>query len=243
VIGMTTELVVIHFDACDLEVVGTPGEGVVLLGAGRCKESGRRADVYLDEDSGLLDATVEVPAGARVEIEGDSGEVSVTGIAALMLHLDSGDVDVIDIDGPLEVHADSADVAVDNIAGRVEIHTDSGDIEALRVRGDVEVRTDSGDITVAAQTDRVTVATDSGDVVLDLVPLGAGRYDARSDSGDLTLRLPAGLSVRADLRTDTGEVVNGAPAGDDVRVVAHTDTGDITILSGATLEFAGEVGR
>lgn len=206
-----------HVDSGRLHIVGEPG--------GESRQ--RRFDIGRASET-----EVTVSEDCRVEVHGDSVELRVENVAGLEVHIDSGSLEAIDIDGNVEIHADNTDIALDSVVGNVEIHIDSGDVEALGVVGRVEISADSSEITLQATSERVDVCTDSGDVVLDLVPAGnSARYEVNSDSGAVTIRLPADVGVRAEFECESGEVVNDTEPGDDVRLNVCTDSGDITVVS------------
>lgn len=128
----------------------------------------------------LADLRVTVPAGVKVTVEADSGDIAAKGIDVREAH----------------VKSDSGDIALE-LAGRQAVvwaHTDSGDVETtVAAAREVDAQTDSGDVdvTVPRGDYAVDAATDSGDVKVD----GIARNDhapksikARTDSGDVTLR-------------------------------------------------------
>lgn len=96
-----------------------------------------------------------------IEIESDTGTISVSGIYAdvLTVETDTGNVILEDL----------------TISGRLEAEADTGDISADRVEAaDFEAETETGSVTLKdIQTERVFVQTDTGTILLD-------RVDARA---------------------------------------------------------------
>jgi hypothetical protein len=127
----------------------------------------------------LADLRVTVPAGVKVTVDADSGDIAADGIDVREAHVksDSGDIELA-------------------LAGRQTVvwaHTDSGNVDTTVAARTVDAQTDSGDVevTVPSGDYAVDAATDSGDVKLD----GIARNDhapksikARTDSGNVTLR-------------------------------------------------------
>ena len=143
------------------------------------------------------DLRVTVPAGIKVTVKADSGDVDARAIDVRNAHLES----------------DSGDVRLD-LVGRQTLawaHADSGDVEVVtRDAQAIDAQTDSGDVDVDADgaPRKIVAITDSGDVD---VALQAGPYaiDADSDSGDalvegLQRNDDAPQSIQA--RTDSGDV-------------------------------------
>lgn len=149
------------------------------------------------------DLRVTVPAGAKVTVEVDSGDVDADAIDVRDVHAqsDAGDVD-------LELTGSQA---------LVWAHTDSGDVDVQTPGARaVDAQTDSGDVNVDARgaARRVIARTDSGDVDV-TVPAGEYAVDTETDSGDVDIERAISRNDRADRSID-----------------ARTDSGDVTLNAG-----------
>jgi hypothetical protein len=124
------------------------------------------------------DLRVSVPAGTKVTVEADSGNVDGHGIDVRDMHANS----------------DSGNVRLELVGSqqRAWAHTDSGNVDIVADALAVDAKTDSGNVTVAVPRGdyAVDTHTDSGDTRID----GIIRNDhsrksiqARTDSGDVTL--------------------------------------------------------
>jgi DUF4097 and DUF4098 domain-containing protein YvlB len=125
------------------------------------------------------DLRVKVPAGVKVTVDAESGDVRSDWADVREAHVssDSGDIDL-------------------RLAGRqtkVYAHTDSGDVETTVHARFTEAQTDSGNVSVHVPRGdyKVDAHTDSGDVDV----AGISRNDhaaksikAKSDSGDVSVR-------------------------------------------------------
>jgi DUF4097 and DUF4098 domain-containing protein YvlB len=128
-----------------------------------------------DWDSGpALDLTVTVPDNIPVEIEDSSGELRVTGTAALDLDDNSGDAEISDVGGALRVRDGSGGLDIHDVRGDVTIDDGSGEIDVRDVTGSVTVRDGSGSITARAVSGTVHVERD-----------GSGGIRADDVGGDL----------------------------------------------------------
>jgi DUF4097 and DUF4098 domain-containing protein YvlB len=143
------------------------------------------------------DLELTVPAGIKVTVDSDSGDIDANGISVLNAHLET----------------DSGDVKGD-FKGRQLLafaHTDSGDVDvAVEDARAVDAQTDSGDVKVDADGHplKIVAKTDSGDVDV-AVPAGHYAIDADSDSGDaktegLTDTDKSPKSIEA--KSDSGDV-------------------------------------
>lgn len=139
-----------------------------------------------------VDYRLEVPAAATVTIEGNSGRVAVTGVAAADVESDSGDVRADGITGPLKVRTTSGTITATGLAGpSAEVRSVSGDarLDFTRAPASVSAETTSGDVTLKVPTGpyRVAVSTTSGDrdVTLPTDPAATSRVVAKTTSGDV----------------------------------------------------------
>jgi hypothetical protein len=138
----------------------------------------------LDSDCGshllrcYADLRVGIPAGTKVTVEADSGNVDGHGIDVRDMHANS----------------DSGNVRLELVGSqrRAWAHTDSGNVDIVADAVAVDARTDSGNVTVTVPRGdyAIDTHTDSGDTKID----GIARNDhapksiqATTDSGNVTL--------------------------------------------------------
>ncbi len=209
VAGTVSEIVV-KSDGGDVDLVPASGQievretrHYVFFKKPKLKQKLENGVLTLDTDCDLKvlkcysDVRVTVPAGIKVTVDSDSGDVDARGIDVRNAHLES----------------DSGDVRLE-LGGRPLLawaHTDSGDVDVVAADARaIDAQTDSGDIKVDADGDlrKVVALTDSGEVEA-TVPAGTYAIDADSDSGDvkvegLSRNDGASKSIRA--RTDSGDI-------------------------------------
>ena len=129
-------------------------------------------------DSGpALDLTVTVPRTIPVEIEDSSGDLRVTGTAALEIDDNSGGVEIRDVGGALRVRDGSGSLEIQNVRGDVEIDDGSGEIDVRDVTGTLTLRDGSGSITAHTVGGSVNVERD-----------GSGGIRVTDVGGDLTVQ-------------------------------------------------------
>ncbi|AWZ09346.1 MULTISPECIES: DUF4097 family beta strand repeat-containing protein [unclassified Streptomyces] len=155
-------------------------DGVLTLTNGSC--SGRCS----------IDYRLEVPATATVRLDGSSGRVTVSGVAAA------------------DVETSSGDVRADRIAGALKIRTSSGEITAEGLAGPgADARSGSGDVRLAfvKAPSSVAVETGSGEAWLSLPPAPYA-LDVSTASGERDITLPADPSATARLavKTSSGDI-------------------------------------
>lgn len=145
-----------------------------------------------------FDMRLTVPAGVKVTVEADSGDVRARGLDVRGAHLrtDSGDVTA----------------KLSGRTGLVWAHTDSGSVEvdATGARA-IDAQSDSGDVSVDATGNprKIVAHTDSGDVDV-AVPAGAWALRADTDSGEVDVERAISRDAAAarsiDAATDSGDV-------------------------------------
>ncbi|MEW2353024.1 DUF4097 family beta strand repeat-containing protein [Spirillospora sp. NPDC029432] len=142
---------------------------------------------------------VLVPRSLALNIEGDNGRVSATGLsAALGIRTANGTITVTDATGPLDLRTENGEVrSASTRAERVSATTQNGQVTLAFAAAprQVAVTTENGevDITVPRTAYKVTTTTDSGDVRAD-IPQDATAprsITARTDSGAITLTAAA----------------------------------------------------
>ena len=137
------------------------------------------------------DYAVRMPAGGRVEVEAEEGDVGVTGL-----------------DGNVTVRAESGDVTVRDVAGDVTVEAEQGDVTVGGMRtdtGNLQLEVGSGDVSLEDLIVGTLEATvEAGDVTLSGRFSGGGRVSV--GTGDVTANVPSGDATNLDLQTLVGGV-------------------------------------
>ena len=166
-------------------------EGDTLTVDGSCRQAG----ITLFDCN--VDLTLVVPDGIPVEIESNTGDLSVAGaFSAVRAQTNTGDVRVLQAAGPVHISTDTGDVrSLDTNATTVTAKTDTGDVRLVFdvAPRTVSTETSTGDVTVLVPDDGASysVATDTstGDETVDVsnVPRAANVITAKTDTGDVTV--------------------------------------------------------
>lgn len=135
---------------------------------------------------------VTVPRGTTVSGHLSSGDATLEGVAAVDMDIDSGDVRLMDVAGPVRVGASSGDVVGERLSGEIDIEANSGGIElALAEPGDVRAHANSGDIdlTVPRGSYRVEGESNSGERDIQVIqdPSASHQLQLDANSGDVTV--------------------------------------------------------
>ena len=137
-----------------------------------------------------------------------SYEITAPAECKLRSRTGSGDQQIGDVSGPVDISSGSGDLVVGAVGGQVSASTGSGDITAGGVRGSFSARTGSGSVNASSVQGEITVSTGSGDVTV--TQTGSGAVKVSVASGDVRLR-----GVRGGLQVDSasGDItVQGTPA-------------------------------
>jgi len=166
---------------------------------------------------------ITVPANTRVTARSGSGDLEVADVAGpLDMSTGSGDIRVGRIKDAVAAHTGSGDISVD-AAGSARTSTGSGNVRVAAVRGDLDARSGSGDISATQQgTGSAEVSTGSGDVDLS----GAtGPLHVRASSGDITVQ--GAPSADWDLSASSGSVRVRLPSKGGVDLDLRSNSGHI----------------
>lgn len=144
--------------------------------------------------------------GESVELE-----VEVPHGAAVSIETQSGDIEASDLSGSKAFRTASGDVVLRRLSGAVEVETVSGDLE---IDGpapiDLKARTVSGDVEIRVPVlRRLDLGTTSGDMQLDAELKGDGAFAIRTISGDVRIVGRSGIRIEAE--TITGDLSSDLP--------------------------------
>ncbi len=163
------------------------------------------------------DLRIAVPAGVKVSVAADSGDIDARRVALADPHLeaDSGDVSLglTGRQGRVFARADSGDVDVVAPGARaIDAQADSGDVHVVAAGARaIDARADSGDVEIEAggTPRRIVAETDSGDVEV-TAPAGSYAVQTETDSGDVDVDAGIGRNDRApqsiSAKADSGDV-------------------------------------
>ena len=162
-------------------------------------------------DGGTLDLTV--PRGVRLRISAGSGDVDVRDIAGdVEVHALSGDVALQAIGGRLVAETMSGDLSLTDGADNARVTTMSGDITLRGVRGMADVHTTSGSVTLSmVRAAQVQVESTSGDIGFEGDLTEDARIQLVTHSGDVRLRLPDAARAALEVSTFSGELSSNRP--------------------------------
>ena len=125
-----------------------------------------------------LDLVIEVPPGLALDVVDGSGAIEMRGVGPLRLRDGSGEIEITDVTGTVDIDDGSGEVVLRNVRGEVRIEDGSGEMHIEDVQGNVDIVDDgSGSLTIARVTGWVQV-NDAGSGTVEVTDVG----------GDLTVR-------------------------------------------------------
>ncbi|MFE7298421.1 DUF4097 domain-containing protein [Streptomyces sp. NPDC057579] len=208
---------------------------------------------YLLGRTGVVDVTVQLPAGSRVEMVGAWTQVLGEGrLGEVRVKTSSGDVR-LDATGPLQLTASHGSISVDRVEGAAEITTSSGSLRVGLVDGPAVLKNSHGTTTVGAATGELRVSGANGDIdilraegsvtattahgTLRVAEVVRGSVQLETSYGAIEVGVREGTAAWLDVSSDSGQVRNGLAASespgeaeDTVEVRARTRYGNIDIL-------------
>jgi DUF4097 and DUF4098 domain-containing protein YvlB len=202
--------------------------------------------------TGVVDVTVELPTGSRIDMTGAWTQVLGEGrLGAVRVKTSSGDAR-FDTTGPLTLTASHGSITVDRVEGAAEITTSSGSMRVGFVDGPAVLKNSHGTTTVGAATgelrvngangdieirraeDSVTATTAHGTVRVD--EIARGTVQLETAYGAIEVGVREGTAAWLDVSSGSGQVrnaltVSDAPGKteDTVEVRARTKYGTIDI--------------
>lgn len=198
------------WDKPQLSIEGRLGEGVEKL-----EITGNPAEMRIEVknrnshfNNGDTTLRLQVPAGARLVLEGVSADVIVRGSrGAVEARTVSGDVHLEvaakaitakTVSGDLLLNApQSQEVIATTVSGDMQVQGGGGSLVGESVSGEVNVQ--------GGRYSRLELKSVSGDVFIHADTTADARVKAESLSGDVRFDAPASLSAEVTLKTFSGE--------------------------------------
>lgn len=199
----------------------------------------------------LVDVTVELPTGSRVdatawaEIRGEgrigdstfktaAGSIRLDRTGRLKLNTSAGDISVAASAGGVEASTSAGKVWLGEIDGGAVAKSSNGDITVGRATGDLQLNTANGDITVERALAGVSAKTAYGSVRVGEVVRGSVVLE--TSFGEVEAGIAKGTAAWLDVSSKLGSVRNDLDAADEpapyeeaVEIRARTSFGDIVI--------------
>lgn len=202
--------------------------------------------------TGVVDVTVELPTGSRVEVDGAWTQILGEGrFGEVRVKTSAGDAR-LDTTGPLHLVASHGSITVDRVEGAAEITTSSGSVRVGFVDGPAVLKNSSGTTTVGAVTGELRVSGAHGDITVDraedsvtattahgtvrIGEIARGTAQLETSYGAIDVGIREGTAAWLDAVSGSGQVRNGLTASDapeateeTVKVRARTRHGNIDI--------------
>ncbi|MFE5797903.1 DUF4097 domain-containing protein [Streptomyces sp. NPDC056503] len=202
--------------------------------------------------TGVVDVTVELPTGSRVEVDGAWTQILGEGrFGEVRVKTSSGDAR-LDTTGPLHLTASHGSITVDRVEGSAEITTSSGSVRVGLVDGPAVLKNSHGTTTVGAVTGELRVSGAHGDISVDraedsvtattahgtvrIGEIARGTVQLETSYGAIDVGVREGTAAWLDAVSGSGQVRNGLTASgapeeteETVRIRARTRHGNIDI--------------
>jgi DUF4097 and DUF4098 domain-containing protein YvlB len=207
-------LTIIGWDAAEVQVEGTLGDGVEKLEVD-VDDDGILIEVEYDEEyhgrqATMTDLTIRMPSNSDVSVETVSSSIDVSGLTAeVSLETVSGKVHVAGSPSALEVENVSGGILVDTAPHDTDLASVSGSIRVGTASGALSAENVSGSILIEGGTlDGADFETVSGEITCKAIPGPGGDVDIETMSGTITLFVDAGAVSSYELETFSGSIVN-----------------------------------
>ncbi|MGW2649885.1 DUF4097 family beta strand repeat-containing protein [Streptomyces sp. NPDC001393] len=202
--------------------------------------------------TGVVDVTVDLPAGSRIDTSGAWTQVLGEGrLGEVRVKTSSGDVR-FDATGPLHLTASHGSITVDRAEGPVEISTSSGSLRVGLVDGPAVLKNSHGTTTVGAVTGELRVSGANGDISIERAEasvtattahgtlrvgeVARGKVQLETAYGAIEVGVRQGTAAWLDVSSGSGQVRNTLNTSDSpektedtVEVRARTRHGNIDI--------------
>src|SRR5207253_508764 len=180
--------------------------------------------------NGLVDVTVELRAGSRVDVSGSWTQVLGEGrLGEMSVKASTGDVR-LDTTGPLKLNASHASITVDRVEGMAEVTTSTGNVRVGLVDGPAVLKNSHGTTTVGAVTGELRVSGANGGIdiaraeasvtgtttngSLRVAEVARGTVQLESSNGSIEVGIREGTAAWLDVTSNRGQVRNTIAASE-----------------------------
>ena len=196
---------------------------------------------------------IESPAEGRDSLNVHY-EVSVPFATLANLTVLNGPIELIGIEGPVDVTLTNGPLVIEGIHSAVELELTNGPAHVQRCRGPVDAKVANGPIHIEDVAGPLDVTVNNGPISIEDVSAGikasaingpvtyrgavGGNFDMRSTHGGIVLELPGDSRFELDAEAERGDVYcdfdvkdqTGAPSGGQVpRIVLRSERGEIVV--------------
>ncbi|MBH5333934.1 DUF4097 family beta strand repeat protein [Streptomyces pactum] len=202
--------------------------------------------------TGIVDVTVELPAGSGVDATGAWAQVLGEGrLGKVRVKTSAGDVR-LEATGPLQLTAAHGSITVERVDGAAEIGTSSGSLRVGTVGGPAVLKNSHGSTTVGAVTGDLRVSGANGDIdiaraegsvtattangALRIADVARGTVQMETAHGSIEIGIREGTAAWLDVSSERGQVRNTLTPSrtpekseDTVEVRARTRYGNIDV--------------
>lgn len=170
------------------------------------RETGRRGFGWFTSRNREHRYTVRAPAWVVLELDGDDGDVELTGWrAAVDIELDDGDVEIADVRGDVRLELEDGDVVIAGLEGELAAELDDGDVRITDCRSPrLRIRAQDGNLAVDRCDGSMEITVDDGDV--ELTRISGSRFRIRGEDGDVELELVSARDLDLEIELDDGDV-------------------------------------
>lgn len=133
---------------------------------------------------------VAVPAGLNISTTNRYGVITVNGLSAESLSLETS----------------SGEIEVDKFAGALKAKSNSGEIILSEVGGNADIESSNGRITIRDPGGDVKAVNRNGGIDLDSNSPLNGQYVLRGDNGEIVFRLPGSSSLKIKAASRNGGI-------------------------------------
>lgn len=184
---------------------------------------------------GMVDISVELPAGSRLHVTGEYGNIRCTGtLGPSDITVSYGNITVHRIAGAAELATSHGWIRAQEIDGTAVVKSTTGGITVGEVTGEFRANSAHGEISVGRALASVAARTTHGNIRLGR--LNEGGVDAETSYGEIEIGIPEGTATWLDVLSTRGAVRSSLEASDapesterTVEVRARSVHGDITV--------------
>jgi hypothetical protein len=159
-----------------------------------------------------MDLIVQYPETMPIQVVVDRGHTILTNIqGACSLEQSSGQIEIFDGNGEIDVRLESGDVQLVNTSGTLNVTTEQGNITASKPDGKLQLKAVGGKIIVDAPKASLDIENVDGDVRIVAMDGLFGDVEVKAENGNISMAMPHSADAFIILNSTGGTIYTALP--------------------------------
>lgn len=164
-----------------------------------------RVSVERDSNNQLF-VRIDWPNDKRLQNEGCNFDIQVPGANGVTLVSSNGNLEVLKLEGDVDLQTSNGNADVDGPVQNVKIRTSNGNVFVKGASGSIDADTNNGQIEIERARADVIADTSNGKIELSLADDASGPFHLESSNGSISVELNSNYAGLVSCRTSNASI-------------------------------------